>query len=178
MPHLLTLDAIPRTTFWVNLRTADARLWDEVRHAVYHRAHRQCVVCGDGGVLHAHEVWRYDWTAQEQWLGAVKALCPMCHACQHILHTALRIADGTLGFENLLRHYTTLNDTDEQGFWDAYAVTMGEYHFRSTVPWRVTAVKWLKGEGYDDELVGRIQQTMDRRLGDADHLADRVVVEF
>jgi len=165
MPRL-ALDAIPQTTFWVNLRTADTRLWDIVRREAYRRADNRCVVCHAAGILHAHEVWAYDWDASVQWLYAVKALCPMCHACQHIQHTALRVAEGTLTLDAVVNHYCNVNGCTEADFWQDHLAAYGEYLFRSEVPWVVSVERWLREEGYDENTVERIKGVIHRRLAD------------
>lgn len=163
----LTLDAIPRSTYWVNLRTADPQLWEIVRRQAYTRADHLCTVCGAAeGILHAHEIWQYALESQVQWLFAVKALCPMCHACQHLVHTDLRIAEGTLGQEAVIRHFCTVNGCGEAAYWQARDETLGRFHFYSAIMWQVSAVVWLAQEGWGQDEIGRVQSAILRRLAD------------
>lgn len=86
----LTLDVIPSTCHFSNLRThMEPIYWDRIRRKVYRRARYVCEICGGVGDEHpveAHEKWSYE-TAEQglgyQTLEAIEALCPACHEVKH-----------------------------------------------------------------------------------------------
>lgn len=92
-PLLLTLDVVPETCHYSNLRTELPRAtWDVLRKAAYGVANFRCVICGGHGgngrqhPVEAHEKWEYDINGPEgpvQRLVEIQALCPPCHEVKH-----------------------------------------------------------------------------------------------
>lgn len=83
----LTIELIPKTSFFVNLRTMlKPSQWDFIRKIVYTEAGNVCEICGGKGRKHpveCHEKWEYDESTGIQKLVGLIALCPSCHAVKH-----------------------------------------------------------------------------------------------
>jgi len=88
----LTIELVPRSCWWSNLRSQLPReQWDIVRRWAYRQANYRCVICGGRGPDHpveAHEWWSYiiDPVSRRlvQRLDVVKAICPACHEVKHM----------------------------------------------------------------------------------------------
>ncbi|MBP8252749.1 MAG: hypothetical protein KAX40_10315 [Herpetosiphon sp.] len=87
-PHLLTIELVPATCWYKNLRSMLKRdEWDRLRRMVYERAHHRCEICGGHGerwAVECHEIWQYDDTHHVQRLAGLIALCPACHEVKHM----------------------------------------------------------------------------------------------
>jgi hypothetical protein len=85
---LLTVEMVPRTAWFTNLRSALSKEdWDRLRRLVYERAGNRCEICGGRGGAHpveCHEVWEYDDRERVQRLAGLVALCPACHEAKHM----------------------------------------------------------------------------------------------
>jgi hypothetical protein len=78
-------DMIPRTSFFVNLRSIlRPGEWDTVRRAVYFKAGNRCEICGATGRLECHERWEYNESTGVQKLVALECLCHSCHEVKHM----------------------------------------------------------------------------------------------
>jgi hypothetical protein len=87
----LTVEMIPRTCWFSNLRTLlPPEDWDKMRRWCYGRAGYVCEICGGVGPDHpveAHEIWEYDDETHVQRLAGLIALCSKCHQVKHLGHT-------------------------------------------------------------------------------------------
>ena len=107
----LTIELVPQTCFWTNVRSAvTAAEWDRIRKQVYQKALRVCEVCGGVGSTHpveCHEIWHYDDKAHVQTLTGMIALCPACHEVKHF-GRAESIGKGQKALKHLARvnHWT------------------------------------------------------------------------
>ncbi len=88
MRELLTIELVPRTAWYKNVRSNVApEEWDRLRRIVYERAGHRCEVCGGRGSkwpVECHEVFAYDDERHTQTLVKLVALCPSCHQVKHI----------------------------------------------------------------------------------------------
>ncbi len=88
MKLILTIDLIPKTSFFNNVRSALSKNeWDKIRKQVYEKAYYVCEICGDVGPQHpveAHEVWEFNDKTSTQKLVRMIALCPNCHLVKHM----------------------------------------------------------------------------------------------
>lgn len=87
MPARLSLDLVPSTCWWSNLRTIlPQEDWDALRRRCYRDCNYRCQVCGGKGPEHpveCHEIWSYDEENSVQKLERVIGLCPACHKVKH-----------------------------------------------------------------------------------------------
>ena len=84
----LTVELVPSTCWWSNVRTHVApEAWERLRRATAAAAGNRCEICGGRGRRHpveCHEVWEYDDTRMVQRLVRLIALCPGCHEVKHV----------------------------------------------------------------------------------------------
>ena len=88
MPNKLIPEMIPKTSFFINLRSMLRKdEWDDLRRATYRRANYVCEICSGKGTEHpveCHEVWDYNENTSIQKLVRCIALCPACHEAIHL----------------------------------------------------------------------------------------------
>lgn len=84
---LLTLDLVPSTSFYNNVRAiVSKKQWDTIRSKVFTQAYNVCEICGGIGHKHpveCHEIWNYDDKKLIQKLVGMISLCPKCHTVKH-----------------------------------------------------------------------------------------------
>lgn len=141
----LTVELVPRTTWFSNVRSAVRKSdWDRLRRAAYRAAGDRCEVCGGRGGRHpveAHEVFVYDDLRGVQRLERLQALCPACHGVKHIGRS---MGQGRL--VPALRHLGRVNGWSPA---DAEAYTEVQFEVwarRSSREWDVD-LDWLSGQG-------------------------------
>jgi len=87
----LTIDLVPRSCWWSNVRTHLTRTqWDKIRTQICRLADNKCEICGGTGTSHlveCHEIWEYDQQEKVQTLKKIIAVCPSCHQTKHIGRT-------------------------------------------------------------------------------------------
>lgn len=85
---LLTVELVPRTSWYVNVRShVSAAEWERLKKLTFGRAGYRCEVCGGRGrkwPVECHEVFSYDDARRVQKLERLVALCPGCHEVKHI----------------------------------------------------------------------------------------------
>lgn len=157
MSPVLFPQLVPSTCWYSNLRSLlPRREWDRIRRQVYKLADYRCQICGGRGKQHpveAHEMWMYDDEAGVQRLDRIMALCPMCHAVQHLgranAHGQLRSA---------VAHMAKVNGWSSQD-----AILMAEVAFeqwaqRSQRQWDLD-LRALDGWGFDQQIIEQLRQT-------------------
>jgi hypothetical protein len=86
--ELLTIELVPRTCWYTNVRSnVPPAEWERLRRIVFSRAGNVCEICGGRGSkwpVECHEVFAYDDSARVQKLQRLMALCPACHEVKHI----------------------------------------------------------------------------------------------
>src|SRR5438132_594011 len=106
----LTIDLVPRTSWYQNLRTAVGRPeWDRIRRQAYADYGHRCGVCGAAGMLNCHELWAYDDTSHVQRSAGFIALCTLCHHVKHIGHAGILASQGKLDFNTIIAHFMHVN---------------------------------------------------------------------
>jgi len=137
----LTLDLIPSTTWYDNLRS---RLrpseWDRLRKATYAAAGNKCEVCGGRGrkwPTECHEIWDYDETTRVQKLVGLVALCPSCHEVKHF-GRAQTVGRG----EAALAHLMRVNRWTEDQALDHIEESFAVWQRRSEISWTLD-LSWL-----------------------------------
>lgn len=130
----LTIDLIPRTSFFTNLRILlTQKEWDIIRKQVYKNANYKCEICGGKGRTHpveCHEQWEYDSETKTQKLIGLIALCPPCHSVTHI---GLAEVKGNL--ETAIRHLAKVNSITIK---DAYSLrenAFKQWNERNKIKW-------------------------------------------
>ena len=83
----LSIELIPRTTWYRNLRTMLPEKWQAISRKIRENANGRCEICGRQvgfSGLEAHEVWKYNKKKHTQKLHHIQALCRDCHMVKHI----------------------------------------------------------------------------------------------
>lgn len=145
----LTIELIPRTSFYRNVRSnVSKQRWDELRKYCYQKANHKCEICGDTGKkqgydhnVECHEVWDYDDKRKIQSLVRLIALCPKCHKVKHIGLAQIN------GEEDMCRmHLMKVNNISE---FDADNYIEDSFQIwleRSDYDWQVD-ISWLDNNG-------------------------------
>jgi len=159
----LTLDVVPATCHYSNLRTELPRQsWNRLRAKAYFRARYRCEVCGGRGPEHpveAHEQWAYEIPDDHsqmptQRLTGIIALCPDCHEVKHYGLAQVRGREAeALAYLCRVNGYTDIQ-AEEAIYLEAMV-----YRARSTLLWRLDVSLIL--EMGESELY--VQEVMDRR---------------
>lgn len=92
MDYKLTIELVPRTSWYSNVRSNVTRNeWDVIRKKSYEHAQHVCEICGDVGTnqgvkhnVECHEIWEYNDETSEQILTGLISLCPYCHKTKHV----------------------------------------------------------------------------------------------
>ena len=133
----LTIELVPASCWGQNLRDVlPPATWDRLRREVYAHASHRCVICGAGGRLHCHEVWRYDDERHLQTLEGLVALCMLCHHVKHIGHAAVLASRGKLNYERLIAHFMRVNACDRPTFERHRAAAFAAFEERSRHEWQ------------------------------------------
>lgn len=92
MKHKLTIELVPKTSWYSNVRSNVTKSeWDVIRNKSYEYANHVCEICGDVGTnqgvnhkVECHEIWDYNDETNEQTLEGLISLCPYCHKTKHV----------------------------------------------------------------------------------------------
>ncbi|HEX8140997.1 MAG TPA: HNH endonuclease [Pyrinomonadaceae bacterium] len=88
MKELLTIELVPRTSWYRNVRSnVTAAVWERLKRLTSVRAGNVCEICAGRGKkwpVECHEVFDYDDERHVQKLVRLVALCPSCHEVKHI----------------------------------------------------------------------------------------------
>lgn len=118
----LFVDLIPRSCWFTNVRYCVApEDWTRLSVGIRQRAGNRCEICGDGGVLEAHERWDY----RPDGTQILKRLVSVCRPCHQVTHFGLSQLRGLE--DECAKHWARVNpgvDFDahvEQAFaiWDS-----------------------------------------------------------
>lgn len=91
----LTVELVPRTAWWSNVRSNVTRAeWEKCKAYARNQTGGTCLICRSTGhqqgrrhAVEADEIWHYDDDKQIQTLVGIRPLCPMCHAVKHLGRT-------------------------------------------------------------------------------------------
>jgi hypothetical protein len=138
----LTIELIPETVFYKNLRTAlidkgKQDIWDKIRHKAYSDANYTCSICGEKtDRLECHEIWEYDDKNSTQTLKGFHALCNWCHHCKHMGMANILHQQGKLDINKVISHFAKVNglsiDQADSEIKKAFEV----WHERSKKQWK------------------------------------------
>jgi hypothetical protein len=94
MRNLLTIELIPKTSWYKNVRSnVSKEEWEKLKKVTFSRAGYKCEICGGRGdrwPVECHEIFTYDDEQHIQKLVRLIALCPACHEVKHIGLAGLR----------------------------------------------------------------------------------------
>lgn len=94
MQKLLTIELVPRTSWYKNVRSnVSKEEWERLKKIISSRAGHRCEICGGRGArwpVECHEIFAYDDERHVQKLIGLMALCPACHEVKHIGLAGLR----------------------------------------------------------------------------------------
>ena len=134
----LTIDLIPKTSWYRNLRTiVGRRRWDGIRRQVYAAHDHRCAICGAEGQLNCHEIWCHDDDHGIQELVGFTALCNMCHHVKHFGQSQILAAQGHLDIEKVVEHFMRVNQCDRDAFDTHVRTAFALWHRRSQREWTV-----------------------------------------
>ncbi len=137
-PMKLTVELVPETSWYSNLRKAMPRAqWDKLRRKVYAEYGHRCGICGAGGRMNCHEVWKYDDDDQTQRLDRFISLCDMCHHVKHIGFAGVLAGEGRLDFEKVVEHFMNVNRCDRATFEEHSREAFAVWRRRSRHRWTV-----------------------------------------
>ena len=136
----LTVDLIPSTSWWKNVRSEMPKSkWDKLRRKSYKNANYQCEVCGDSGFdqgyrwpVECHEIWEFDEATKTQRLVRLTALCPRCHEVKHFGLAQIR-GRAKQAFQHLMK----VNDWTKEEALQHVRQANAVYQKRSQVKWKL-----------------------------------------
>jgi hypothetical protein len=132
----LTIELVPATCWHANLRDILTPAgWEALRRRVFAACGNRCAICGAGGRLHCHEIWRYDNAAHVQTLEGCLALCALCHHVKHLGMAARLAAQGKLDYERVVAHFLRVNGCDRAAFERHRAAAFALFEERSRHEW-------------------------------------------
>ena len=134
----LTVELIPRTLFFSNVRTLlPKKYWNIIRKDSYDKADNKCEICGDTGKnqgyghnVECHEIWDYNEEKKVQKLLGLVSLCPKCHQVKHFGRTSA-IGKQAEAF----KHMEKVNNWNHKQCLDHLKVAMSEWMERSKYKW-------------------------------------------
>ena len=137
---ILTVELIPKTVFFSNVRTVlPKKYWDVIRKESYARANHKCEICYNKGKdqgfnhdLECHEIWDFNNETRVQKLVSVTSLCPICHQVKHFGRTSA-IGKQAQAFKQL----ETVNGWSHKQCLDHLKEIMIEWLDRSKYKWRL-----------------------------------------
>lgn len=136
MKELLTIELVPKTSWYANVRSnVPAATWERLKRVTSERAGKVCEVCGGRGkkwAVECHEVFAYDDERHVQKLVRLMALCPSCHEVKHIGLAGMR---GN--HRRALRHLAQVNGwslADAELYLEA---CFEQWHRRSCHAWQL-----------------------------------------
>lgn len=141
MMRVLTIELVPRGTWYKNLRSlCNASQWHKIQRRCFAAAKGRCEVCGASETMHCHEKWEYDDFRLIQRLVGVECLCPRCHSVKHIGNAGLR---GKLA--EALEHLRSVNGWTPEHTQKYVRRMFDQWAARSQQQW-VVNIDWLKTE--------------------------------
>jgi hypothetical protein len=129
----LTIELVPEPCWYANMRKAmSTSQWDRLRRQVYAEYDHKCEVCGvHPEQLNCHERWSYDDRKHVQRLEGFIALCDWCHHVKHIGLAGLLADEGRLDYEQLIAHFTRVNECSREAFEEYRKAAFKEWERRS-----------------------------------------------
>jgi len=137
--YKLYIELVPSTSWYNNMRkVSDRKDWDAIRKRVYKESDYKCSICGAKGVLHCHEVWKYNDKTKTQTLIGFEGLCVDCHMIKHAgfsMHT--EVGREKFSRKKLIKHFCKVNNCSEEDFYAHEEKAFKEWRERSKYSWKV-----------------------------------------
>lgn len=135
---MLTLELVPATAWWSNVRSNVSRAEWEICKAYSYtkRVNGGCIVCGGKGSRHAteaHEIWAYDDDNQIQTLVDIVPLCPTCHQVKHLGRT--RAVSSRAEWERVIAHLQRVNNWQDHQVVQSVELAFAIWEARSQMEW-------------------------------------------
>jgi hypothetical protein len=141
----LTIEMVPEPCWEQNLRNfLGMARWRRIRYDVLYKAGNECQLCGQTeGMLHTHEIWKYDDLNYVQILIGFIALCEMCHYIKHIGFANTQVLAGKLDMEELIKHFCKVNKCKEETFFKHFEHMVTQNELRKRHSWTTNFVEFL-----------------------------------
>jgi transposase-like protein len=137
----LTIELVPKTTWYANLRNSLTKEeWNQIRKDCYKKAGHKCEICGREGMLNCHEVWEFDNSRNIQKLKRFIALCELCHNIKHMGFVNVRISRGIWPEsvrDELARHFMKVNGVSREEFEKCVEEAFTLWEERSKRRWKL-----------------------------------------
>lgn len=112
----LTVELVPRSAWWVNVRSHVSRAdWEKCKKYSKTKTDGVCILCGGSGLqqgrryaTEAHEVWSYDDSRKIQTLVDIVPICPRCHQAKHMGRS--RATMNPHQWAQLIQHFMDVNE--------------------------------------------------------------------
>ena len=144
-PPRLTIEMVPRTCWFDNVRSAVSSLdWKRLRQQTARTAGWKCQVCGGKGPrwpVECHEIWHYDDDRQCQTLTGPIALCPSSHEVKHKGFSELRGKK-----DEAVPHLALVNGWSFLGAFDYVDEVFDVWRERSRYALQLD-ISWLEAQG-------------------------------
>jgi hypothetical protein len=141
----LTIELIPKTSFYNNLRSiVTGAEWEFIRQGTIKNANNICEVCGGKSInrgLDCHEVWSFNDISHVQKLEKVIALCEKCHEVKHI-----GLAQVKGNFSRARKHFKEINNLSELATEDLIVEAFTTWETRSKHKWQLDITILKVGE--------------------------------
>ncbi len=141
MPLKLTIELIPQTSWYYNLRNAVSKEeWDRIRKECYRKAGHRCEICRRGGTLNCHEIWEFDRQRNIQKLKGFISLCDLCHNIKHMGFVNVQISKGIWHesfLDTLAEHFAQVNNVPRKEFEKCLLEAFALWNERSKIKWKV-----------------------------------------
>lgn len=136
----LTIELVPRTSFYTNVRSnVSANVWNIIRKDCYAKANYRCEICNGIGQnqgykwsVECHEIWNYDDTTNVQKLVGLIALCPKCHMVKHIGLTQIK---GKMDIA--IKHFMSVNKCSKSDALNYISGSFKIWEKRSNKEWKL-----------------------------------------
>ena len=132
-------DMIPENSYFQNLRSCYSKKnWDTIRKTAYKKSEYKCFICGLENVrLEAHEKWVYNYETSIQKLQSINALCFWCHRNIHLGHAKILMEQGRLDLEEVIKHWTRVNNKPRNNFKDCAFKAIELDELRNQFNWKI-----------------------------------------
>lgn len=164
-PSRLTVELVPSTAWWSNVRSNVSRSeWEKCKAYSKAKTNGVCIICSGRGqeqgwryATEAHEIWDYDDDRQVQTLVDIVPLCPLCHQCKHLGRT--RAVSNLQQWIRVVGHLQKVNRWPDWKVEKYINLVFQIWEVRSSMQWELD-ISFLETE------VGlALPATVDREVG-------------
>lgn len=139
----LTVELVPRTTWWTNVRSKISRSeWEKCKNYSKAKTNGMCILCGGSGLqqgrryaTEAHEVWSYDDTNKIQTLVDIVPICPRCHQVKHLGRS--RATMDPHQWAAVIQHFMDVNEMYDERIDEYLMDAFSVWERRSQFRWKL-----------------------------------------